>query len=206
MSLDTLANVKLRIGVTTTADDTLLTHLLSTASAQIQSICNRSFLGGTFTEYFDGNETIFQLSNWPIVSVSSVKVDPTRNFPSETLVPTDRYVVYLERGTIECVGGRLLLPNKAPLVNQDRLTAPNYPRTVQVVYSASATVPEEIKQAVARLVSYWYQKVKTEVSSSHQMLSQQRYGDVFLTFRNSAELRIPVDVLALISPFRAPVI
>jgi hypothetical protein len=115
-------------------------------------------------------------------------------------------VVHLERGTIECVGGRLLLPNKALLVNQDRVTAPSYPRTVQVVYSASATVPEEIKQAVARLVSYWYQKLKTEVSSSHQMLSQQRYGDVFLTFRNSTELRIPVDVLTLISPFRAPVL
>ncbi len=206
MPLDTLANVKSRIGVTSSSDDTLLNTLIDTASAQINSICNRSFNGGTFTEYFDANPLVFQVANWPISTVTSVKVDPTRNFGAETVVPTDRYVVHPERGSIELVGGRLLMPLLGTLVNEDRLDAPRYSRMVQVVYTTSTTVPDEIKQATARLVLYWYQKVKTESAASYQSLSQQRYSDVFVSFQNTNDLGIPVDVLNLLALFRTPVL
>jgi hypothetical protein len=54
MALDTLANVKARLGITTSADDTLIGLLQDSADAAIANFCNRDFAGGTFTEYHPG--------------------------------------------------------------------------------------------------------------------------------------------------------
>src|SRR5204862_218668 len=51
MSLDTLANVKLRLGVTTSADDSLLSALMDSADEWVAQYCGRDFAGGTFTEH-----------------------------------------------------------------------------------------------------------------------------------------------------------
>ena len=54
MSLDTLANVKARLGITSSADDTLLGLLQDSADQAVANYCNRDFAGGTFTEYHSG--------------------------------------------------------------------------------------------------------------------------------------------------------
>jgi integrase len=60
MSLDTLANVKARLGVTSSADDTLIGLLQDSGDTVVANYCNRDFAGGTFTEYFPGgSEFVF---------------------------------------------------------------------------------------------------------------------------------------------------
>ena len=88
MSLDTLANVKARLGVTTTADDTLLGLLQASADQWVTNHCDRDFAGGTFTEYHPAGGAVVFLRNFPVQSVTSVKVDPAYGFGSGTTVRT----------------------------------------------------------------------------------------------------------------------
>jgi len=75
MALDTLANVKSRLGITTSADDTLLGLLQDSADQAVANFCSRDFVGGTFTEYHPGGSEFVHLRNFPVDGVTSVKVD-----------------------------------------------------------------------------------------------------------------------------------
>src|SRR5262245_66647104 len=112
MSLDTLANVKARLGITTSADDTLLGLLQDSADQAVANHCNRDFEGGTFTEYHSGGSEFVHLRNFPVTSVTSVKVDATRAFGSETVVSAADYVVHIDRAAIQSVAGPFLPPER----------------------------------------------------------------------------------------------
>src|SRR5215475_8915070 len=100
MSLDTLANVKLRLGITTSADDALLTSLMDSADAWVDQHCQRDFAGGSYTEYFPGGIALLLLRNFPVQTVTSLKVDPAYGFGADTLWPSTAYVVHTDRGVI----------------------------------------------------------------------------------------------------------
>ena len=108
MALDTLANVKSRLGITTSADDTLLGLLQDSADQAVANFCSRDFVGGTFTEYHPGGSEFVHLRNFPVDGVTSVKVDAARVFGSETVVPASDYVVHSDRGVIQSVAGPFL--------------------------------------------------------------------------------------------------
>src|SRR5947208_10975937 len=117
MSLDTLANVKARLGITTSADDTLLGLLQDSADQAVANYCDRDFAGGTFTEYHPGGSEFVHLRNYPVTSVTSVKVDPAYAFGPDTLLDPSAYVVHTDRGVIQALaspfwprelGGRLV--------------------------------------------------------------------------------------------------
>src|SRR5262245_61190493 len=101
MSLDTLANVKARLGISGSADDTLLGLLMDSADAWIAIHTGRDFGGGTYTEYFDGGVGVLIVTNFPITGVTSVKVDPSGGFGPETIVAATSYVVESLRGVIQ---------------------------------------------------------------------------------------------------------
>src|SRR5579885_3918503 len=101
MSLDTLANVKTRLGITTSADDSLLALLQSSADRWVASWCDRDLGGGTYTEYHPGGSEFVHLRNFPVQSVASVNVDPGYVFGSSTILATTAYTVHLERGVIQ---------------------------------------------------------------------------------------------------------
>src|SRR5437763_14225699 len=100
MSLDTLANVKLRLGVTTSAADSLLSAPMGAADELVAGFCGRDFAGGTFTEYHPGGEPFAFLRNYPVASVTAVKVDPAYAFGADTVLPATAYVVHTDRGVI----------------------------------------------------------------------------------------------------------
>src|SRR5262245_20478172 len=101
MSLDTLANVKTRLGISTSADDTLLTALMNSADKWVPNYCGREFGGGTYTEYHPGGSEFVHLKNFPIQTVTSVHVDSAYVFGAGTLVASTAYVVHLERGVVQ---------------------------------------------------------------------------------------------------------
>jgi hypothetical protein len=202
MSLDTLSNVKARLGITTSADDALLGVLQDTADAWISEHCQREFAGGTFTEYHSGSAVIF-LRNFPVESVTSVKADAGYGFGVSTVMPASAYVVHPERGVIVSLFG--------PFAPRALERIPPWgwsPRTVQVVYStATSAVPADVKQAYALLVGHWYRHVKTMIASGYQNVTQQTFGDATAIFSKDqiAGLPMPPDVFRLLAaPHRAP--
>ncbi|HEX3148464.1 MAG TPA: hypothetical protein VHR66_10295 [Gemmataceae bacterium] len=206
MSLDTLANVKARLGVTTLADDTLIGLLQDSGDTVVANYCNRDFAGGTFTEYFPGGSEFVPLRNFPVASVTSVKVDPAYAFGSDTVVPTTAYVVHTDRGVIQALGGPFVPGERTGLVNVDVRGWTAGPRVVQVVYTtATGQVPADIKEAYARLIGYWYRHVKTNVATTFQNVAQQKYGETFVIFSNNGS-GLPLDVTELLDLYRVPVI
>lgn len=206
MSLDTLANVKARLGITSSADDTLLGLLQDAADQAVANVCNRDFAGGTFTETFPGGSEFVYLRNFPVASVTTVKVDPAYGFGADTVVPATAYVVHAERGVVQALGGPFLPGERSGLVNVDVRGWTAGPAVVQVVYAtATGQVPADVKEAYARLVGHWYRQVKTEVGSNFQNVAQQKYGDTFVIF-GPARGGLPAEVAELLAPYRVPLI
>src|SRR5262249_45022704 len=101
MSIDTLANVKTRLGIVTSPGDTLLGLLQNAADRWVGNYCGRDFGGGTYTEYHPGGSEFVHLRNFPVQSVSSVNVDPGYVFGSSTVLSPTAYVVHSDRGVIQ---------------------------------------------------------------------------------------------------------
>jgi hypothetical protein len=206
MSLDTLANVKTRLGITTTADDALLGLLQDSADAFVAEYCGRDFGGGTFTEYFAGAVNVLRLRNYPVSSVTSVKADRLNVFDSTSLVPTTDYIVDPDRGLIfhrygpfvvgDAVGRALLVGSNAT------------PRAVQVVYVTNAYVPSDVKEAYAELVGHWYRHMKTLIATQYENVTEQKAGAATVIFNKGqiAGLPLPPDVPRLLGPYRDQVI
>jgi uncharacterized phiE125 gp8 family phage protein len=193
MSLDTLANVKLRLGVTTSADDSLLAALMDAADEFVAGFCGRDFAGGTFTEYHPGGEPFAFLRNYPVQSVTSVKVDPAYQFGADTVLPATAYVVHTDRGVIQSLAG--------PFVR-----CGDGPRAVQVVYAtATGSVPADVREAYALVIGHWYRHVKTQIGAGFCDVTRQTVGDATTVFSTEqiAGLPIPPDVGRLLGAYRS---
>src|SRR6187549_422327 len=99
--IDTLANVKTSLLISGSTDDAVLTRLMDAADAFIAEYTSRAFAGGTFTETHPAGRSLVFLRNYPVTSVTSLKVDASRQFSSETAWSADRFVVHADRGVIE---------------------------------------------------------------------------------------------------------
>ena len=204
MSLDTLANVKTRLGISGSGDDTLLGLLQNSADKFIENWCDRNFEGGTFTEYHPGGSEFVHLRNFPVTSVTSVKLDPNYVFGSDTLVSSSSYVTHTDWGVIQSLAGPFLPRSREGLVNSEIRIWTRGPRVVQVVYAtATSAVPNDVKEAYARLIGSWYRRVKTESSVSFIDLRAQDFGDMSVSYAGTPE-GLPDDVLHLLAPYRAP--
>lgn len=70
-----VATAKLHLGITGSADDTLLAMLLTEAQALAERYCDRKFNSQTYTEWLDGNNTdTLLLREYPITSVTGIWV------------------------------------------------------------------------------------------------------------------------------------
>jgi Phage gp6-like head-tail connector protein len=202
--IDTLTNVKTRLGITASGDDSLLNLLLDSADAFVTGFCDRDFAGGTFTEYFPGGCELLHLRNYPVDAVTSVHVDPDRNFPAETLLSADDYVVHDQRGVIQSLGGVFLPPLRSGLVNANIRLWTRAPGVVQVVYvTPTDAIPADVKEAFARLVCHWYRRTKTDANTSYLNVAQQKFGDTFVIYQSGREEAVPKDVVQLLKPHKS---
>lgn len=207
MALDTLTNIKTRLGITGSADDALLSLLQSSADAWIVEHCQRDFEGGTFTEYHSGASDTVQLRNFPVVAVVSLRVDSTRQFTTQSEWPSDRYIVHVQRGVVRSLAGPFVPFAVHAALAQEIPTWTRAAGTVRVVYTtATATVPAAVQEAYAQLIGHWFRRVKTQAGLAHQNLTEQRFADsaVRHTSEQVAGLPLPPDVLTLLAPYRLP--
>lgn len=206
MSLDTLANVKLRLGVTTSDDDSLLSALMDSADQFVAEFCGRDFGGGSYTEYHDGASAIVFLRNYPVLSVTSVSVDPAYGFGAGTVRPPTAYVVRPDCGVIQSLTGPFL-PLWAGLPVCDMPAWMRAPRVVQVIYTtATAAVPADVREAYALLIGHWYRYVQTQIAAGFENVYRQTAGGTTVIFAKDqiAGGSIPPDVPLLLAPYRVP--
>ena len=137
--LTTLANAKAWIPVTGTADDALLTRLISAASATAEQYIGRNVISANYTDKRDGNGKAFlYLANAPCTAISTLTVDGVPAAP-QTIVGGNGYV--FDANYITLVGAVFTQGVK----------------NVTVSYTAGyASPPLDIEQAVIDLVAFKY--------------------------------------------------
>ena len=199
MPLDTIANAKSVLLVGGSGDDTMLAQLLDAADSFIEKYTGRSFAGGTFTETHPAGGPMLFLRNYPVASVTSLKVDADRAFGSGTERDTAAYAVHADRGVVESRTGPFLTPYRKGWAD--------WPESVKVVYTtATGSVPSAVKQAFSDLVGHWYRLAKTSLDANFLMLTESMNGTTSKGYSWSLTrgLAIPPGVLKLLEPYRIP--
>lgn len=194
-----LSDVKTALLISGTTDDTLLTNLLSAADAFVAQHTGRDFAGGTYTEAHAAGTSVLFLANYPVTSVTSVKVDSSRAFGSDTLRDADTYVLHADRGVIESLTGPFLAPRGG--VRDD------WPGAVQVVYAtATGAVPAPVQEAFYQLIGHWYRQAKTFADQEYQMLLSRTSDGKTWSWSLTSGLKIPSSVRELLAPYRVPAV
>jgi uncharacterized phiE125 gp8 family phage protein len=193
-----LSDVKAALLISGTTDDTLLTHLMNGADAFVARHTGRDFAGGTFTETHPAGRDVLFLTNYPVTSVTSVKVDPARQFGSETVRDASTYVLHADRGLIESLTGPFLPPRIG--IRDD------WPAAVQVEYATGTTVPAAVKEAFVQLLGHWYRQAKTFADQDYQMLLERinSTDTKVWSWSLASGLKVPPTVLELLAAFRTP--
>lgn len=201
MALDTLANVKTALLVSGTTDDAVLTRLMDVAESVIEQHTGRAFAGGSFTETHPAGSQLLLLRNFPVTTVTSLRVDPARQFGSETERDAGTYVVHPDRGVVESLTG--------PFLPAKDLGPAAWPGMVQVAYTTpTGAVPAAVKEAFAQLIGHWYRQAKTNADVGYLMLTELTSGTDTKAYSWSltSGLGLPPGVLQLLEPFRVPAV
>lgn len=193
MALITTSEAKeLLPNLTGTAEDTLLTTLIATASRAIAYELGypETTAGGqptletaTYTEYLDGpGGRDLILSNWPIQSITSIYDSSDRRYGADELVASTDYTV------IDGRHGLVVLD-----WDSQHGTWSTGRRAIKVTYVAGwATVPDPIKHAAKMLVRHLY-GLRTTQGLANQEGSSFREAQL-----------MPKEVKELISKYRLP--
>ena len=199
--LDTLANVKTSLLISGSSDDAVLTRLMDAADGFIAEFTGRQFAGGSFHRDTPAGRSLAFLKNYPVDSVTSVKVDSARQLAAETLWTADRYVIHADRGVIESVCGPFLRPRFRPGRFDD------WPAALQVAYTtATGAVPPAVKEAFCQLVGHWYRFAKTAADQDYQMMTSRidTSGQKDWPWSVAAGEPLPPAVLELLAAYRVP--
>lgn len=202
MALNTLAAIKLQLGVTGTDDDALLESLAAAAESHIDEVCGRSFTGGTFTEDHAGAGRLVFLRNYPVVEVTEVRVDSAREFADNTVMNELSYFVHPDAGLVESLGRPFVMPRPGWA---DKIYV--FPGTVRVTYTtAEDAVPPAVQRAYAELVGHWYRQAKTFAATEQLNVLQQTDGTTVTQYpwAQSGGFKLPPGVVQLLEPYRVP--
>ena len=89
--LCTLADCKLRRGLATTDNDTLLERIIVGVQSAFESYCRRQLLltAAAVTEYYTGQGQYLQLNRYPIAAITTIKEAADYNFTSAIALVAD---------------------------------------------------------------------------------------------------------------------
>lgn len=137
--LDTLANVKSRLGITTSADDAFLTAQITLISDTIEAYCRRSFVVDDYIQTFYRGDYVpsrmLELFHYPLTAVATIEEDGIE-------LDTDFYRVHKPTGRIIRTDGIFFFSNE----------------TVVTFSSGLAAIPTPILSVLDSLVQERYNK------------------------------------------------
>lgn len=164
-SLISISEYKVWAGISGTAQDALLTVLVDAVSMEVRRMCDRDLTNGfesaSRTERYDGTgEQTIQLVEWPVSSITSVKVY-TAGGSYDTL-DADTYRVNGDSGLLSRIDPVLArFPTDAfGTIESTFSVQPWFPAgfdNIEVVYTGGyATIPADLKMACYRLTDLAY--------------------------------------------------
>ncbi len=107
--LDTLNNVKTRLGISGTTYDTFLTTQITLISDTIEAFCRRKFLSAAYDQTFYRGDyktsQLLELYNYPVSAITSVKED-------DVVLSSDTYRLHIPTGRIIRTSGYFFWPLK----------------------------------------------------------------------------------------------
>lgn len=145
----TTAEAKTQARIDFSTDDTYVDELVSRATTYLENYTNCQFVDATYQWTLDRWETCFYVPRPPLASITSIAYLDS-NGDSQTLATS----VY--RVDAKAFPGRITeaylqsWPTLYPVTNAITIT-------YQAGYADAASVPDDIKHAVAMLVSHWYE-------------------------------------------------
>lgn len=106
-ALTTLDRAKVFLGITGTAQDTLLTMLINQATGFLEGATGRRFASTTYTdEKYNGGKSKLFLRQYPVSTLSSLQYrQGTISAPTWVSFPADDYMLYGDEGYIQFLFG-----------------------------------------------------------------------------------------------------
>lgn len=177
------ADIKTMLGLTTTAQDTLLDLIKNAVEARVQRMTGRDFLipSVDYTEYYDGDgSNVLRLDQRPIISISSIYSDPARLFGAETLIPASDLI------SNDAKGWRL---GYVELLTYKFLKGI---KSTKITYSAGyTTIPYDLSMAVKKIVCKEFKIADKKLFAE---ISQQS-GDMTVTLSPDAWPKDAVEAI-----------
>ena len=211
MALLTLAEVKLYLGVGTTAFDDRLDALRGAAERVAQQWCKRELAQATYTEYLEGDGTAFlPLRQRPVQSLTSVALATRGSYgaiPGDytPLVAGFDYTLRL-RETATGESGELVklsgvwpqeqIHHVGTLAWERRLGKGNV-KAVYVAGYAPSSVPEDIKYAIALIVGYMQRTARRGGTDYSERLGDHSYMIPMARIREAPDLGEARQILSV---------
>jgi len=166
MSLLTVAEVKIELGIEDDDSNTLLTSLIEAVEGIFGDESGSVLESATYTEYHTTgkNQSKIFLKNIPITNISSIHDDPDWDYESADLISASDY-------TYDSTSG---------IVYYDGWFFEGF-NNVKIIYTAgysASTLPKSIKQVLIRQVSHWYKDAKG-AEWAKSSISQPGGGTIF---------------------------
>lgn len=185
-NLTDLSAVKTELGITSTTEDDKITSWIQQASAFIARYCGRVFAEETLSEQFrlSREESVLQLSRWPVSSITSVTQDT-----DSALASTD-YELDPDKGQVTRLVSALPVTWTA--------------QKIVVVYVAGyellGDLPYEIERAAILLVKQY----RSASTRDPMLKSEEIPGVLSSTFWVGGPPGgvIPPEIAALLDPYR----
>lgn len=183
-----LADLKTYLGITSSGQDAKLSAVKTDIEDAVKKYCGRDLLvpSTPYTEYYagDGSQRLI-VDQRPVVSVSSIYIDPSCLFESGSLVPN------LNSGSpAELISSQRQLDSG--IIELFSYAFLRGRRSVKITYSAGyATVPSDLQRAV-KLICAKAWKVQ-----ELQMIGQisQQVGDKTVTYEPDAWPKEAAEIL-----------
>ena len=155
-----LADMKLhlRIESTVTADDTLITTLISAATTYCEEFQRRSYITQTRVFYYDAFPLLFVVPYPPLISVTTIEYVDVDGDTQEVDTPDFRVDTGNEPGRIT-EAYNATWPATRDVTNAVILT-------VSEGYGDASAVPDTIKAAIKLIVGHWYENREEVVIGS----------------------------------------
>jgi len=202
MPLTTFEDLKTQLPGVAGADDGLLAELQQAADHFIETYCDRAFTGGSYVETHPAGAKSIFVKNFPVLDVTSIRIDRDRTFDPETEIPANLYVVHRQRGVATCLSGPFLASRAGRATKPD-----DFPDMLEIRYTTPADdVPTIVRRASVELTMHWYRAAKTSAGANYLNLLAARDGEVEAAYpwRQSGGYQIPDSVLDLLQVYRVP--
>lgn len=161
MALCEISDIELYTGttITETVNEALMTSLINSVSAEIETICNRKFNLDTYDQTYDMDGRNINLKQSPIVSITSIEYGSPFNPSERTALETDQYFTHNDEGIISL----LLRFNRAE-------------QWVNVVYSAGyATIPDDITAICVKYVVSGFNSTSVNTNIKKEKIGDYSY-------------------------------